>query len=86
MQTRPRTPPYEHQEPSSLDSDPASVIATTLKRTPGSGRERIVDPDNIVSPACAPEAYGGARDKDEARSNPITGEDPRASHCRAKTK
>lgn len=46
-----------------------------LKRTPGAGRERVIDPDNLTSPACAPEAYGGpAGGDDEANSNPITGD------------
>ncbi|CAM9614606.1 unnamed protein product, partial [Ectocarpus sp. 12 AP-2014] len=55
------------------DSDPATAIAMALKRTPGAGRERVVDPDNLTSPACAPEAYGGpAGGNDEANSNPIT--------------
>ncbi|CAN0039173.1 unnamed protein product, partial [Ectocarpus sp. 13 AM-2016] len=55
------------------DSDSATAIAMALKRTPGAGRERVIDPDNLTSPACAPEAYGGpAGDDDEANSNPIT--------------
>ncbi len=63
------------KEPSLFqDSDPAAVIATALKRTPGAGRERVVDPDNLTSPACAPEAYGGSAGGGEASSNPITGD------------
>lgn len=59
------------------DSDPAAVIAAALKRTPGAGRERVIDPDNFTSPACAPEAYGGPTgDVDEGTSNPITGRLP----------
>ncbi|CAB1118236.1 unnamed protein product [Ectocarpus sp. CCAP 1310/34] len=55
------------------DSDSATAIAMALKRTPGAGRERVVDPDNLASPACAPEAYGGpAGGDDESNSNPIT--------------
>ncbi|CAM9261361.1 unnamed protein product, partial [Hapterophycus canaliculatus] len=64
---------YKNQEPAFQDIDPAAVIATTLKRTPGAGRERVVDPNNLTSPACAPEAFGGfAADEDEGSSNPIT--------------
>ena len=33
----------------------------------------MVDPDNLVSPACAPEAYGGRGVGSEPSSNPITG-------------
>lgn len=63
------------QEPSAFqDSDPSALIATALKRTPGAGRERVIDPDNLTSPACAPEAFGGsAADGDEGSSNPVTG-------------
>lgn len=58
------------------DSDPAAVIATALKRTPGAGRERVIDPDNLTSPACAPETYGGPAGAGGggANSNPITGD------------
>lgn len=57
-----------------LDSDPAAVIAAALKRTPGAGRERVIDPDNLTSPACAPEAYGRPAEGGDVRSpNPITG-------------
>ncbi|CAM9229531.1 unnamed protein product [Laminaria digitata] len=56
----------------SVESDPGAVIAAALKRTPGAGRERVVDPDNLVSPACAPEAYGGRGVGSEPSSNPIT--------------
>lgn len=57
----------------SVESDPGAVIAAALKRTPGAGRERVIDPDNLVSPACAPEAYGGGGVGGETSSNPITG-------------
>lgn len=60
------------------DSDPAAVIATALKRTPGAGRERVIDPDNLTSPACAPETYAGSAGAtgggDDATSNPVTGD------------
>lgn len=65
------------QEPSPFQySDPAALIATALKRTPGAGRERVIDPDNLTSPACAPETYAGSAGAvgDEPNSNPITGD------------
>lgn len=74
---------YEKAPSSALDNDPAAVIAASLKRTPGAGRERIVDPDNLTSPACAPEAYGGAGNGDAGSSNPITGEPVRSLPRRA---
>lgn len=58
------------------DSDPAAVIAAELKRTPGAGRERVIDPDNLTSPACAPETYGGSvagAGGYKAKPNPVTG-------------
>lgn len=54
-------------------SDAASEIAIALKRTPGAGREKIIDPNNLSAPACAPEAYGGELGNG-ADSNPITGQ------------
>eukprot|EP00904_Undaria_pinnatifida_P002695 jgi/Undpi1/12426/HiC_scaffold_5.g02098.m1 len=64
---------YKNQESAlSVETDPGALIAAALKRTPGAGRERVVDPDNLVSPACAPEAYAGGGGGGESTSNPIT--------------
>lgn len=51
------------------------AITTALKRAPAAGRDRVVDPDKLVSPACAPEAYGGPEivEWNHRPANPVTG-------------
>ena len=67
--------PQTPQDPTALlEGDTALAISVALKHSPGAGRERVVDPDNLVPPACAPEAYGGPTAGETRGSNPITGE------------